>query len=130
MACIYTEHENSAVAEVCILGRLTQYDIEDILPKLAAFIEKNGKIRLLEVVESLEGVNPGAMLDGLVFDVRQLANITHAAVVTDMGWIGVLTRAASMVLPITIRIFPNAEWDKAAAWVSTVDTEPQIYSVN
>ena len=122
MACIYTEHDTAPVVEICVLGRLTQHDMDEILPKLDAFIDTHGKIRLIEVVERFDGADSGAILDGLKFDIAHLRHITHAAVVSDIGWVGVVTRAASMIMPVTIRTFPKSEWDAAKTWAETVDT--------
>ena len=116
MACIYKEHDSAPVAEIRVVGRLTQHDMDQILPQLDAFIDRHGKIRLVEVIERFDGVQPGTVLDGLKFDYGHLRDITHAAVVSDMGWVGVVTRAASMILPVTIRTYPLADLEKARAW--------------
>ncbi len=121
MACIYSEDTNEPIVEVRVLGRVTQNDMDNILPKLEAFIEKHGTIRFVEVVESFEGFDPTTVLDGLKFDLNHLTDVTHAAVVSDIGWIGVMTRAASMVMPVTIRAFTMDQLDEARDWARTVD---------
>ncbi len=121
MACIYTEHDTAPVVEVRVLGRVTQHDVDEVLPKLEAFIAKHGEIRMVEVVDEFEGFDVSTMLDGLKFDYQHLRNITHVAVVSDIGWIGVLTRAASMVMPISLRVFPKDELEVARAWALNPD---------
>ncbi len=121
MACIYSEHASEPVAEIRVVGRVTQHDMDELLPKLEAFIKRHGSIRLVEIIEKFEGFDPTTVLDGLKFDINHLTDVTHAAVVSDIGWIGVMTRAASMVMPITIRVFTMDELEKAREWARTAD---------
>ena len=121
MACIYTEHATQPVVEIRVVGHVTQHDMDEILPKLEAFIDRHGTIRIVEVIESFEGFDPTTVLDGLKFDLNHLTDVTHAAVVSDIGWIGVMTRAASMVMPVTIRVFTMDELDEAREWARTAD---------
>lgn len=121
MACIYTEHETDPVVEIRIVGRVTQNDMDQILPKMEAFIERHGTIRLVEIIESFEGFDPTTILDGLKFDLNHLTDVTHAAVVSDIGWVGVMTRASSMVMPVTIRAFTMDQLDEARAWARDAD---------
>ena len=95
--------------------------MDEVLPKLEAFIARHGEIRMVEVVDEFEGFDVSTMLDGLKFDYQHLRNITHVAVVSDIGWIGVLTRAASMVMPISMKVFPKSELEAARDWVLNPD---------
>ena len=121
MACKYTEDATDPVVEIEVIGRVTQNDMDHIIPKLEAFIEKHGTIRMVEIVDSFEGFDPTTILDGMKFDLNHLTDVTHAAVVSDIGWIGVMTRAASMVMPVTIRAFTMDELDTAREWARTAD---------
>ena len=123
MSCIYTEHETAPVAEIRIVGQVTQNDMDNVLPKLEALIEKHGEIRIVEIVESFDGFDPTTILDGIKFDIQHLRDVTHAAVVSDIPWIGFLSRASGMVMPVTIRAFSMRELDAARAWA--LDPEGQ-----
>ena len=123
MACIYTEDSSHPVVEIRVIGRVTQHDMDEILPKLEAFIAKHGTIRFVEVLETFEGFDPTTILDGLKFDINHLTDVTHAAVVSDIPWVGMMTRAASMVLPVSIRVFPMDQLDAARDWARTADPE-------
>ncbi len=123
MACIYTEHATKPVVEIRVIGRVTQHDMDEVLPKLIAFIKRHGKVRLVEIIESLDGVEPSTILDGMKFDFQYMRDISHAAVVTDVGWIGVFTRAASLVMPVALRVFSLSEIDEARNWAATADLE-------
>ena len=55
MSCIYTEDPELPVIELRVLGRVTQHDMDEILPKIEAFIARHGKVRIVEVIEKFEG---------------------------------------------------------------------------
>lgn len=116
MACFYREHPTEAVAEIHVLGRVTSHDMDEIIPKFDAFIERHGKVRIIEVIEKFEGFDHSAMLDGVIFDLHHIRDVTHAAIVSDINWIGMITRAAGKVMPITIRVFPLDQIDRAREW--------------
>jgi hypothetical protein len=116
MSCTYTEDPVLPVAELHVLGRVTQDDMKEILPKLEAFIARHGKIRIVEVIENFEGFDPATMLDGIKFDIAHLTDVTHAAVVSDIGWIGFVTRATAMMMPLTVRMFEMDQLQKARDW--------------
>ena len=121
MACIYSEDPDAPVVEIRVLCRLTQHDMDEILPKLDAFIDRHGDIRLVETIDRFDGADTGAILDGLKFDYVHLRHITHAAVVSDIGWVGVVTRAASMIIPVSVRTFPLSERNAALDWARNPD---------
>lgn len=119
MSCIYTEHASEPIIEIRVLSGVTQNDMDHILPQVEAFIEKHGSIRMVEIVEKMERFDPSVILDGLKFDLKHLSHVSHVAVVTDNGWIGFMTQAASMVMPLTIRVFPMDALDQARDWVQS-----------
>lgn len=121
MSCTYTEDPNLPVAELRVTGRVTQDDMNAILPKLEAFIARHGKIRIVEVIETFEGFDPMTMMDGMRFDIAHLTDVTHAAVVSDIGWIGMVTRAAAMMMPVTVRMFEMDQIEKARDWARAPD---------
>ena len=117
MACIYTEHKTLPVAELRVLGRVTDHDMDEIVPKLETFIDKHGTIRLLEGIERFDGFDPSTVLDGMKFDLRHISDVTHVAVVSDVPWVSFMTSAAAMVMPITVRVFSMSQIDEARAWI-------------
>ena len=123
MACIYSKDSTAPVVEIRVVGRVTQNDMDSILPKLEAAIDKHGSIRLVEVLESFEGFDPTTILDGIKFDLNHLTDVTHANVVSDIPWVGMMTRAASMVLPVSVRVFSMDQLDEARNWVRTADRD-------
>lgn len=121
MACIYTEHETLPVVELRVIGRVTEHDMDEIIPKLEAFIARHGSIRVLEVIERFDGFDPSTILDGMKFDLKHLSDVSHAAVVSDIPWVSFVTSASAMVMPITMRVFAMDDLDSARAWIEKPD---------
>jgi hypothetical protein len=121
MACIYTEDEKAPIAEIKVIGRATEHDMDVIIPKLEAFIDRHGTIRVVEVVERFDGFDPATILDGLKFDAKHISDITHVAVVTDIPWIGFMTNVADVFMPTVVRNFGMNELDQAQRWIREVD---------
>ncbi len=117
VACIYTEHETLPIVELRVVGRVTERDMGEIIPRLEAFIGKHGTIRLLEVIERFDGFDPTTILDGMKFDIKHLKDVSHAAVVSDIPWVGFMTSAAALVMPLVMRTFPLAQEESARAWI-------------
>lgn len=121
MACLYSEDSTAPVVEIKVLGRVTENDMNNILPKLEAFIDKHGTIKMIEVVEKLEGFDPTTILDGLRFDAKHISDITHVAIVTDSPWLGFMTNVADVFIPTVVRKFGMDDLNKARDWARTVE---------
>ncbi len=121
MACIYTEHTDAPIIEIRVVGRVTEHDMDEILPKMEAFIGKHGTIRMIEIIEKFEGFDPTTILDGMKFDMKHMKDISHAAVVSDMPWVAIMTNAAAMVMPVTVRVFTLGQIDDAREWIAGAD---------
>lgn len=121
MACLYSEDATAPVVEIKVIGRVTEHDMDTVIPKLEAFINRHGTIRLVEIIERLDGVDPTTILDGMKFDAKHMTDITHCAVVTDIPWLGFMTNVVDVFIPIEVQKFGMNELDEARAWVRAVD---------
>jgi hypothetical protein len=121
MACIYTESDTAPVAEIRVVGRVTEHDMDQIIPKLEAFILRHGKIRVVEVIERFEGFDATTILDGMKFDIKHLKDVSHAAVVSDIPWVGFMTSSFAMVAPLVVRAFSLDDIEQAREWAATAE---------
>lgn len=113
----YEEDPETGIVELVVDGKVTKEDFERLSGRLEAFIEKQGKIKLLEDIRDFKGFDPSVIVKGIRFDIEHLKDISHAAVVTDVGWIGPFTRAAGSFVRTEVRVFRRAEIDDARAWL-------------
>ena len=106
MACIYTEHDTAPVAEIHVLGRLTQHDMDEILPKLDAFIDRLLVNDTLNANPAIEAARDRVPKAGLKFQVTTLVCQVTGGPYADQGR---SMKDSHAHLNIT-----NAEWDRMA----------------
>jgi len=111
------EHPDAPIIELVIDGHVTRADFDSVAERIEVMIAAQGNIRVIEVIESLEGFDPSLLWTGLKFDIRNLGHISHVAVVSDLGWIGPVSKAAGSVLTTKLRTFDLAHLDAARAWI-------------
>ncbi len=117
----YTEDTYNGIVELTIDGKVTQEDFDKCIGPIEDLISARGTIRILEVIKSFTGMDPSALWEGIKFDFLHLKDISHCAVVSDKGWVGPATTAASMFFPCKIRVFPLEEIDEARKWLAEAD---------
>ena len=114
----YTETPGTNIAEIRVSGFIDRAAYDDAVEKLTAFIEDKGEIRLIEIVDSLGGFDPSVLWPGIRFDLKYIPRITHCAVVTDIGWMGPLSKAAGSVISTRLRTFDIAHLEDARRWIA------------
>jgi hypothetical protein len=117
MPCHYSENPDQKSVEIVVEGRVTQDDMEAILPKMQAFIDTHGTVKMVEVVKDFGGFDPSVIWPGIQFDIKNLRHISHVAIVSDIGWISPISKAAGAVMSTRLRTFDMAELEDARAWI-------------
>lgn len=77
----------------------------------------NKPVKALQVVHSLEGMEPSALMDDISFSVRHVKSFSRLAVATDIDWVRWWTRFAGSFIPADVRVFTLSEVDEARAWL-------------
>ena len=118
MTISYTECDTSKVAEIVVSGRITSEDYEQAVTRMQAFIDRHGSVKLVESVESFSGFDPSVIVPGIKFDWKNIQHISHVAVVTDIGWMGPLSKAAGALISTKLRTFDLAHLEEARSWIA------------
>lgn len=126
MPIAYAEDPDHGIVELRVSGRVSRQDYDSVAEPLQRFIDTHGTIRLMEVIESFEGFDPATLLPGLRFDMKNIRHVSHAAVVSDIGWIGPLSKAAGALISTRLRTFDLAQEEAARAWLRTPEAELQV----
>ncbi len=119
MAIIYEEDDSTKTATITVSGKIVRDDYDAVLKPMQAFIDKHGTVNFIEVVESFAGFEPSVIWPGIKFDVANLKHIRRVAVVSDIGWISPITKAAGYFMSTKLRMFDMAELDEARDWVKS-----------
>lgn len=112
-----TPAAESNIVELLVDGKISNAELEDALTSLGAAIERYGKVRVLEHILSFKGMSLGSVWKELKFDFGHIRDISHAAVVSDVTWIGALTKTFSPLVKTEVRCFTEDEMDEARAWL-------------
>jgi SpoIIAA-like len=104
-------------------GEIEREDYDEVLaPELRRALEAGGGLRTLYVIEDLEEIEPGALLEDskLGFDVglRHRDAWVRSAIVTDIDWITRATKLFLWMIPGEARVFPLSELEQAKAWIA------------
>lgn len=119
MTIEYREDDTTRVAEIIVRGKITMDDYTAAVEPMQAFIDRHGKVKFIEVIESFQGFDPSMLWPGIKFDWQNIPKISHVAVVSDLGWIGPMSKAAGAVLHSQVRFFGMEDLDAARDWIAS-----------
>ena len=103
-----------------ITGTLTQAELGALQTAAGEIIRKQGRARLLVLVESFVGWEPGATWGDFTFQVRHDASVERMAIVGDKKWADLVLLFTSQGLrPFPIEYFDVADLARARTWLGT-----------
>ena len=114
----YKNNLDSNIVEIYVDGKITETDLERVTSLLEVDLQKHGKLRILEVILSFEGIDPIALWQDIQFGLSHVDDITHAAVVADAKWMRTFAEALDNVLSAEVKAFEAAQIDEARDWLA------------
>jgi hypothetical protein len=101
-------------------GKVTGEDYESVLiPAIEEKLKKYSKISLLyHLGADCAGFDIEAMWDDTKIGLKHLTAWERIAVVTDIDWVRLTTKAFGFVMPGHVKVFANSQLDEAREWVS------------
>ena len=91
-------------------------------PRLEQAIAEHGPISILVHIETLKGVELGALWEELKFDLRHSRDFERMALVGDKSWHERAMRFAAHFVPGDARFFPSTGIDNAWGWILSGNT--------
>lgn len=103
-------------------GQVTAADYENVIvPDIEAAFALNRKLRVLfQLGDDFSGFDAGAMWDDVKLGFRHISGWERVAVVTDVGWLRVMTKMFGFAVPGEFKLFANTELDQARRWIGEV----------
>ena len=99
-----------------ITGTLTQVELQSLQKATGEIIRKQGRVKLLVLVENFAGWEQGATWGDFSFQVRHDSSVERMAIVGDRKWADLALLFTSQGLrPFPIEYFD--EVDRAQAWL-------------
>lgn len=122
MTLSYIEHPTSKTVEIHINGEISRDEYDTVMAQMDRFIQNHGTVKFLESITTLKiGMDMHMLWEGMKFDLKNIRHISHCAVVSDMGWISPLSKAAGAFMSTKLRTFTMDELEDARAWLKDPD---------
>ena len=101
-------------------GKITGDDYEEVvIPAIEDHLARHDKVRLLyHCGPEMTGFDWSAAWDDAKVGLKHMTHWERIAVVTDESWIGNSVRVFGFMMPGHIEVYPNADLDRAKAWVA------------
>ncbi len=101
-------------------GKVTGQDYESvIIPAVEEVLDHHSKLRLLyHLGPEFEGFDAAAVWDDTKIGLQHPSAWERVALVSDVEWIRLMTRAFGFALPGHVRVFHNDEIADAQEWVA------------
>ena len=113
----YEENDELGIIEIRVAGRVTAERFEEIIERMEAFLKRHDSVRIVEIIDSFEGMDLSLLFDDFLFSMRHMRRFSHVAIVTDIGWVERMSNAAAVILPAKLRLFPLDSADEARNWI-------------
>ena len=106
-----------------VVGRLTDADYFDTLPKLIAVAEREGRLRLVADLSEFEGVEWQLAYEQGAFGKPYWGKLKRVALVGTQHWTVLAARIAAD-LPADVRIFEASKYAAALDWAKSDVPDP------
>ena len=110
-------HEESAMVEVKVTGKLVKEDYARFVPEIEKLIEQQGKLRILFEMVDFHGWEVSALWEDIKFDVKHFRHIDRLAIVGDKKWEKGMSVFCKPFTSATIRYFDKTDRAAAVAWL-------------
>ncbi len=108
-------------------GKLTRQDYDAVIvPLVDEALRDHRKLRCLVEIPDYGGITPSAAFEDISLGLRVLKAFEGCAIVTDLGWVGEITRFSAFLMPYPVRVFPSAQRAQAIEWLAALPAGPQI----
>lgn len=110
------------VVAVTVSDRITSTDLDMLMDRLEACLERHGRVHVFVETRSIDGIDVaglGAYFARAMPLLGRLGQFGRVAVVADQAWVRAATRVESAVLPfVSYRTFEPGQRGEALAWVT------------
>lgn len=113
----YTEHDNAQAVEITVGGKVSRQEFDRLAERLEAFIARHGQVRVLERIESFEGMDAAALCHDLKFSLRHLKDFSRIAVVADLHVRNLWSSFVSPFITCEVEHFAPDQITEARDWL-------------
>jgi hypothetical protein len=114
----YSTEPSSPVVELIVEGKITEADLKANIERLRDDLERNGKTRVLEVIQHFTGMEPRALWTDIKLGLPLAQKVDRVAVVADQAWIRAASHLGRFFTRAELKAFEPAELDQARTWIA------------
>ena len=104
--------------EVTVGGHITKGEIEKLWARLDAELPREGKLKVLEIIDQLHGIEPMAFFEHLHRAFPKIHRFSRAAIAADQNWVAAVANFAGMFTTAQVKTFPRDQVEAARAWLA------------
>ena len=116
MITILPETDGPLIALKAI-GKLTDADYEDAVPKMEAIITREGKVKLIADLTEFEGWEWVAAWDDFAFGIKHWNDIDKMAFIGDKRWEELCAKVSDKLMHAEVKLFHSDDADAAWTWI-------------
>jgi len=113
----YKEYDNAQAVEILLKGRVSTEEFDGVASKLEAFIDRHGKVRVLEIIQDFEGMDAVAFWHDIKFSLRHLKDFSRMAVVCNPDTHHLWSSLVAPFMSCAVEHFGPGEEDAARDWL-------------
>ncbi len=113
----YRDDPETGIAEIVVDGRIDRADYDEVCARLAALIERRGRIRVLEDIRRIGRSDLSIIPADMRFTFRHMKDFSHCAIVGERKWLEWLARAVDRLTRCRVRYFDRTDIEEARSWL-------------
>ncbi len=107
--------------EFTVDGAVDKEDYQAAVDAVDLLLQSHAQLNVVEVVRNIGWIEPEVWWKDLLFHLAHRNFIHRAAVVSDSGWVGPVTRIFAPLYPAAIRTFGLDQLEHARQWAKVGD---------
>jgi hypothetical protein len=100
-----------------IEGRVSTEQFDALAGRLEAFIERHGRVRVLEIVRDFEGMDAAAFWHDIKFSLRHLKDFSRVAIVVNPDTHHLWSNLVAPFMACQVEHFSPGDEDAARDWL-------------
>ncbi len=113
----YKEYDNAQAVEIVLEARVSTEEFDRVASRLEAFIQRHGRVRVLEIVKDFEGMDASAFWHDIKFSLRHVKDFSRVAIVANPDTHHLWSNLVAPFMACEVEHFAPSEVEAARDWL-------------
>ena len=113
----YKEYDNAQAVEIVLEARVSTEEFDRVASRLEAFIQRHGRVRVLEIVKDFEGMDASAFWHDIKFSLRHVKDFSRVAIVANPDTRHLWSNLVAPFMACEVEHFAPSEVEAARDWL-------------